>query len=133
MEPNLPHIRELLRERKWKGSELSRQMGISRSEANRFLNGKRKGGNKVISGLLRAFPEESVESLFILPSVSPNVNTESDIISEGKLAEVRHPQGSGIDCCIDKETGLVEIVHGKCVTSLHVPPGDIKVEYSMKQ
>lgn len=108
-------------------------MGISRSEANRFLNGKRKGGNKVISGLLRAFPEESMESLFIFPSVSPNVNTISVYAPIRMLTEVRHPKGSGIDCCIDKETGLVEIVKGKCVTSLHVPPGEIEVEYSMKQ
>lgn len=133
MEPNLQYIKKLLQKKKWKGSELSRQMGISRSETNRFLNGKRKGGNKLISGLLKAFPKESIETLFLLPALSPIVNNEVDNISKEKRTEIRHPQGNGIDCCIDKKIGLVEIVKGKCITSLHVPLGDIKVEYSMKQ
>lgn len=74
LEPNLNYIKKLMSERGWSGSELSRQMGISRSETNRFLNGKRDGGKKVINGLLRAFPEERLDQLFFLPSLSPNVN-----------------------------------------------------------
>lgn len=75
MEPNLKYIHQLVRERDWSGSELARRMGVSRAEANRFLNGQRRGGNKVISGLLRAFPDEKIESLFILPQMEPIRNT----------------------------------------------------------
>ena len=57
----------LVRERNWSGSELARRMGISRAEANRFLNDKRVGGKKLMSGLIKAFPEETINSLFILP------------------------------------------------------------------
>ncbi|MCD8148871.1 MAG: helix-turn-helix transcriptional regulator [Clostridiales bacterium] len=42
--------------RHWSASELARQMGVSHSETTRLLNGKRMGGNKVISGLIKAFP-----------------------------------------------------------------------------
>lgn len=75
MEPNLKYIHQLVRERDWSGSELARRMGVSRAKANRFLNGQRRGGNKVIGGLLRAFPGEKIESLFILPQTEPIRNT----------------------------------------------------------
>lgn len=75
MELNLNRLLELVRERDWSGAELGRQMGISRSEANRLLNGKRKGGNKIIEGLLIAFPNETFRSLFILARPSPISNT----------------------------------------------------------
>lgn len=67
MTPNRERIMKLVRERDWSGSELARRMEISRAEANRFLNNKRVGGKKLISGLIKAFPEESINSLFILP------------------------------------------------------------------
>ena len=64
MKPNVERIKELMAVRRWSASELARQMGVSRSETTRLLNGKRNGGNKVISGLIKAFPEESLETLF---------------------------------------------------------------------
>lgn len=69
MKPNIQYILELVRIKDWSGSELGRRMGISRAEANRFLNGERIGGKKIIGGLMKAFPEETVEKLFILDSV----------------------------------------------------------------
>lgn len=71
---NLDYIRKLVLQNDWSGAELGRQMGFSRAEANRLLNGKRKGGSKVIVGLLKAFPDEAFSTLFILPSASPIVN-----------------------------------------------------------
>lgn len=88
MKLNLERVRELVRERDWCGAELGRQMGISRAEANRLLNGKRNGGNKIIEGLLVAFPHETFSSLFILPMLSPNVNTNDKNVSLGLRKEV---------------------------------------------
>lgn len=67
MKLNVERIKELMAVRRWSASELARQMGVSRSETTRLLNGKRNGGNKVISGLIKAFPEESLETLFFCP------------------------------------------------------------------
>lgn len=66
MKPNREYILKLVRENDWSGGELGRRMGVSRTEANRFLNGERVGGKKTIGGLMKAFPEESIEKLFIL-------------------------------------------------------------------
>ena len=88
MQLNIDHVRKLVIERDWSGAELGRQMGISRAEANRLLNGKRNGGNKIIEGLLIAFPNETFASLFILPKLTPNVNKTDITVSVGKRKEV---------------------------------------------
>ena len=67
MEPRLHYIKQLVRERDWSCREFARQTGISPSEMSRFLSGQRKGGNKLIAGLLKAFPNEDIKTLFILP------------------------------------------------------------------
>lgn len=67
MKPKVDRIKELMAVRRWSASELARQMGVSRSETTRLLNGKRNGGNKVISGLIKAFPEEPLKNLFFCP------------------------------------------------------------------
>lgn len=82
MIPNYNHIRALVCQNDWSGAELGRRMGVSRAEANRLLNGERKGGNKIIEGLLMAFPKETFESLFILPKLSPIVNAIDEFVSE---------------------------------------------------
>lgn len=71
MKLNVERIKELMAVRRWSASELTRQMGVSRSETTRLLNGKRNGGNKVISGLIKAFPEESLETLFFFAHIVP--------------------------------------------------------------
>ena len=71
MTPNRAHVLQLVRERNWSGGELGRRMGISRAEANRFLNGQRIGGKKLMTGLLRAFPEEPLEKLFRVMTEEP--------------------------------------------------------------
>lgn len=151
MEPRLNYIRQLVRERDWSGSELARQMGVSRAEANRFLNGQRKGGNKLISGLLQAFPAESLESLFILPSAYLNGNTNEESqayevftaeptaqpppkpkVAKKLMKPVRHPSAHHIACSINEETGTVEIVDGRNITTLFVPAGPIEVRHMTK-
>lgn len=67
MTPNREYIISLVQERDWSWSELARRMGISKSEVCRFVSGKRKGGMKFISGILKAFPLEPFDKLFFLP------------------------------------------------------------------
>ena len=74
MVTNLKYLLELVRKNDWSGSELARRMGVSRTEANRLLNGQRVGGKKTIGGLMKAFPDEPIEKLFILPTVEPKNN-----------------------------------------------------------
>ncbi len=73
MIPNRKYIIELVEKYNWTGGELARRMDLSRSEANRFLNNQRIGGKKLMSGIVKAFPGEPIECLFILPKNNPNV------------------------------------------------------------
>ena len=136
MKPNVERIKELMAVRRWSASELARQMGVSRSETTRLLNGKRNGGNKVISGLIKAFPEEPLETLFFLPTLYPNVNTYDNFISIKKQSGVhqpipiKHPNAHQLACTVNEDDGLVEIKQGKCITTLVVPPGPIGIKYS---
>lgn len=111
-------------------------MGVSKSETTRLLNGKRKGGSKVISGIIRAFPEEPLESLFFLPDVYPNVNTYKTIVSKKRYSydckpvPVKHPDAHQLACMVCEDSGMVEIRQGKLITTLAVPPGPIGITYS---
>ena len=87
MVPNREHVLELVRDLNWSGGELARRMGVSRTEANRLLNGTRVGGKKVIGGLIKAFPNEPLEQLFIFPQVEPNVNKKAKNIDNALRAK----------------------------------------------
>lgn len=136
MKPKVDRIKELMAVRRWSASELARQMGVSRSETTRLLNGKRNGGNKVISGLIKAFPEEPLENLFFLPTMYPIVNTNKDIVPVKKSTDihqpipVKHPDAHQLACTVNEDDGLVEIKQGKFITTLAVPPGPISIKYS---
>lgn len=136
MKPNVDKIKALMAVRRWSASELARQMGVSRSETTRLLNGKRNGGNKVISGLIKAFPDEPLESLFFLPTMYPNVNTNNDIVASEKPQDehqpipIKHPNAHQLACTVNEDDGLVEIKQGKYVTTLLISPGPVGVKYS---
>lgn len=66
MRPNLDLIQKQMEIRHWSGSQLAQKMGISRMEVSRILRGKHTGGKKVISGLIKAFPDVPFAELFIL-------------------------------------------------------------------
>jgi transcriptional regulator with XRE-family HTH domain len=137
MKPNVERIKELMAVRRWSASELARQMGVSRSETTRLLNGKRNGGNKVISGLIKAFPEESLESLFFLPTVYPIVNESNNSVStekppnEHQSIHIKHPNAHQLACTVNEDDGLVEIKQGQCITTLVIPPGPVGIKYSI--
>lgn len=68
---NRDRVIDSVRENDWSGGELERRMGVSRTEATRFLNGNRVEGKKTIAGLIKAFLNEPVEQLFIFLRVEP--------------------------------------------------------------
>lgn len=136
MKLNVERIKELMAVRRWSASELARQMGVSRSETTRLLNGKRNGGNKIISGLIKAFPEEPLETLFFLPDLYPNVNANNVPVSVKKLPgehqpiPIKHPNAHQLACTVNEDDGLIEIKQGKCITTLVIPPGPVGIKYS---
>ncbi len=136
MKPNVDRIKALMKIRQWSASELARQMGVSRSEATRLLNGKRQGGKKVISGLIRAFPNESLDTLFFLPDLYPIVNAVPNNVSIRKPPDnhysipVKHPDAHQLACTVNEDDGLVEIKQGKYITTLVIPPGPVSIKYS---
>ena len=131
MTPNRIYITKLVNERGWSDSELARQMGISRAEANRFMKGQRSGGKKLMSGLLRAFPNETIETLFILPQVSPIDNTivkiKTEAIQINELVPVKNLNNSLV-AKMDVQNGVIEVVEHGYTTQFKVPAGtDIQV------
>ena len=132
--------------RKWNGSDLARHMGVSRAEANRFLNGTRRGGKKLIAGLIQAFPEESLEALFFLPYALPNDNASaggdscrsptlspSEYSSAVEMKPVRHPNERRLACSMNEEAGMIQIINGRNITVLIIPPGSIEVRHTTKK
>lgn len=136
MKPKVDRIKELMAVRRWSASELAKQMGVSRSETTRLLNRKRNGGNKVINGLIKAFPEEPLENLFFLLAVYPIINANKDIVPVKKSTDIhqpipaKHPDAHQLACTVNEDDGLVEIKQGKFITTLTVPPGPIIIKYS---
>lgn len=66
MKPNIDFIKAEMDKHHWSGSQLAMKMGVSRMEVSRLLRGKRVGGKKCIGGLIRAFPNASLDDLFFL-------------------------------------------------------------------
>ncbi len=64
MTPNKEYIISLARKKGWHDAELARKTGVSRTEISRFIHGDRKGGSKLIGGIIKAFPEEPMDKLF---------------------------------------------------------------------
>lgn len=64
MKPNIDFIKAEMDKHHWSGSQLAMKMGVSRMEVSRLLRGKRVGGKKCIGGLIRAFPNASLDDLF---------------------------------------------------------------------
>lgn len=63
MQLNTRIIRELLGNRSQ--NQLAKQIGISRGALSNALTGRRGVGRKLLAGLLRAFPEQTIASLTI--------------------------------------------------------------------
>ncbi|EHN13412.1 helix-turn-helix domain-containing protein [Clostridium sporogenes] len=64
MELNSSKIKELMKENNLSQNKLAAKVNVSKGTISRVLNGKRRAGRKVIAGLLKTFPEETVKSMF---------------------------------------------------------------------
>jgi transcriptional regulator with XRE-family HTH domain len=60
---NNDKIQQLLDDHKLNRARLARQIGISRGALSNALAGRRTVGRKLLAGLIRAFPGETVETL----------------------------------------------------------------------
>lgn len=71
MNLNASKLKELMKEKSLSQNQLAVKANVSKGTISRVLNGKRGAGRKVIAGLLRTFPDETVESLFKEKSSKP--------------------------------------------------------------
>lgn len=60
---NYKRMRELMAMNNLSQNKLSKKLNVTKGTVSRCLNGKRGVGRKFIAALMKAFPEESLESL----------------------------------------------------------------------
>lgn len=63
MRLNSTRVRQLIDGQATNQCQLARQMGISRGAMSNALAGRRAAGKKLLAGLLRAFPDETIETI----------------------------------------------------------------------
>ena len=65
MRLNQDNVIELSKRCGWSQNELARKIGLSRGSLSNALSGRRGAGRKMLAGLLKLFPDESVSSLTV--------------------------------------------------------------------
>lgn len=68
MQINQEMIQKKLQVNGWTQNELARRMNIPKGTLSNVLSGRRGAGRKVMSSLLRVFPEEKLENLILRKS-----------------------------------------------------------------
>lgn len=63
MRLNANVVRELIDKSNKSQNQTAEQIGVSRGTLSNALSGRRKAGRKLLAGLLRQFPNETVVSL----------------------------------------------------------------------
>ncbi|EJO5348252.1 helix-turn-helix transcriptional regulator [Clostridium botulinum] len=66
MKPNKKYILYLMNKNNWSQNKLAQKAGGSNSTISRWINGKRGAGLELIGGIIKAFPNESIDKLFFL-------------------------------------------------------------------
>lgn len=64
MELNIQALKIELRKNVWSQNELARRLNVSKGTVSKVMNGKRKAGRKVVSGIFRTFPQDVLNLLF---------------------------------------------------------------------
>lgn len=64
MRPNKEYILELINKNNWSQNNFAKKAGVSNATISRWINGKRGAGSELIAGIIRAFPNESINKLF---------------------------------------------------------------------
>ena len=73
MRLNSAAVRTLYKGYGWSQNELARRVNVEPGTLSNALSGRRGAGRKVLSGLLRIFPDESAASLTSEIGGNPNV------------------------------------------------------------
>ncbi|MHB9925954.1 helix-turn-helix transcriptional regulator [Clostridium botulinum] len=66
MRPNKEYILELVNKNNWSQNKFAKKAGVSNATISRWINGKRGAGSELIAGIIKAFPNESINKLFFL-------------------------------------------------------------------
>ncbi|MGO5064109.1 MULTISPECIES: helix-turn-helix transcriptional regulator [unclassified Clostridium] len=66
MKPNKKYILELVNKNNWSQNKFAKKAGVSSATISRWINDKRGAGLELIAGIIRAFPNESIDKLFFL-------------------------------------------------------------------
>ncbi|EPS51477.1 DNA-binding protein [Clostridium botulinum CFSAN002367] len=62
--PNKEYILELVNKNNWSQNKFAKKAGVSNATISRWINGKRGAGSELIAGIIRVFPNESINKLF---------------------------------------------------------------------
>ncbi len=65
MRLNALAVKDLMRVHNISQNQLARQIGVSKGFLSNACAGKRGVGRKILAGLLRAFPQQSIEDLIL--------------------------------------------------------------------
>ncbi len=66
MRLNVGYVEELIKKRGWSERQLAMKSGLSPATISRIITGKRGAGTRTLSGIMKAFPNEPLDRLFIL-------------------------------------------------------------------
>lgn len=75
MTANKEYIIELVNKNNWSQNKFAQKAGVSKTTISRWLHGKRGAGRRLMSGIIKAFPNEPLDKLFFLTKPLPNSNT----------------------------------------------------------
>lgn len=65
MRLNMAAVQKLLDDHKISKAQTARKIGVSRGALSNALASRRGAGRKMLAGLLRAFPDQTIDSLTI--------------------------------------------------------------------
>lgn len=74
---NSERMREIMMTNNLSQNKLSKKLNVTKGTVSRCLNGKRGVGRKFIAALIKAFPQESLESLVTKENTIQSVITKS--------------------------------------------------------
>jgi transcriptional regulator with XRE-family HTH domain len=64
---NVEYLTELIKGKSWSERQLASKSGLSSAAISRIITGRRGAGTRDLTGIIRAFSDEPIERLFILP------------------------------------------------------------------
>jgi transcriptional regulator with XRE-family HTH domain len=63
---NVKYLETLIEKKGWSERQLAMKCGLSSATVSRIISGKRGAGTRALAGIMKAFPNEPLDKLFIL-------------------------------------------------------------------